>query len=268
MNARFNPLGLYFEASRKIGPIPKKEVEALWIKSKTDKVAFDKIVEQNYRLVIPIAKRFMKKGMDFMDVIEEGNLGLIKAVEKFDPMRNVAFSTYAVYWIEQYIRKAIENNVKIVRIPSHVWDALNRWMKTKAILKEKLEREPSNDEIAKKLKLSEDQVDDLMRASSVFNGSVSLEAAVGEDSDLQVKDTITDVEDKSPESVTEIIRTRADIGIALNELPDREKEVVRMHFGIGGMEPMSLDSIGKVLNVSRERIRQVELHAFKKLKEI
>jgi RNA polymerase primary sigma factor len=169
MNARFNPLGLYFEAIRKIEPIHKIEVEALWIKSKTDKVAFDKLVEQNYRLVIPIAKRFMKKGMDLMDVIEEGNLGLIKAVEKFDSTRNLAFSTYVVYWIEQYIRKAIENNAKTVRIPSHVWDALNRWMKTKAILKEKPEREPSNDEISKKLKLSKDQVDDLWFS---FSGSV------------------------------------------------------------------------------------------------
>lgn len=107
-----------------------------------------------------------------------------------------------------------------------------------------------------------------MRASSVFNGGVSLEAAVGEDSNLQVKDTISDDEDKLPESVTEIIRARADIGMALNDLPDREKEVVRMRFGLGGMEPMSLDSIGKVLNVSRERVRQLELYAFKKLKTI
>ncbi|MDR1245271.1 MAG: RNA polymerase sigma factor RpoD/SigA [Endomicrobium sp.] len=268
MNARFDPLRLYFEAIRKIEPTSEKEIKSLWIKSKTDKAAFSRLVEQNYRLVIPIAKRFMKKGIDFMDLIEEGNLGLIKAVEKFDPARNIAFSTYAVYWIEQYIRRAVENSAKTIRIPSHIWDALNRWLKTKVILREKLKREPTTDEIAKKLKLNEDQVDDLMRASSVFNGGISLEAAMGEDSNLQVKDTISDDEDKSPESVTEIIRARADIGMALNDLPDREKEVVRMRFGIGGMEPMSLDSIGKVLNVSRERVRQLELHAFKKLKTI
>lgn len=160
MNARFDPLGLYFEAIRKIEPISEKEVKSLWIKSKTDKSAFNRLVEQNYRLVIPIAKRFMKKGIDFMDLIEEGNLGLIKAVEKFDSTRNIAFSTYAVYWIEQYIRKAIENSVKTIRIPSHIWDALNRWLKTKVILREKLKREPTNDEIAKKLKLNKDQVDD------------------------------------------------------------------------------------------------------------
>jgi RNA polymerase primary sigma factor len=268
MNARFDPLRLYFEAIRKIEPTSEKEIKSLWIKSKTDKAAFSRLVEQNYRLVIPIAKRFMKKGIDFMDLIEEGNLGLIKAVEKFDPARNIAFSTYAVYWIEQYIRRAVENSAKTIRIPSHIWDALNRWLKTKVILREKLKREPTTDEIAKKLKLNEDQVDDLMRASSVFNGGISLEAAMGEDSNLQVKDTISDDEDKSPESVTEIIRARADIGMALNDLPDREKEVVRMRFGIGGMETMSLDSIGKVLNVSRERVRQLELHAFKKLKTI
>ncbi|MDR2399034.1 MAG: RNA polymerase sigma factor RpoD/SigA [Endomicrobium sp.] len=268
MNVRFDPLGLYFEAIRKIEPLADKEIKSLWVRSKTDKAAFDKLVEQNYRLVIPIAKRFIKKGVDFMDLIEEGNLGLMKAIEKFDPSRNVAFSTYAVYWIEQYIRKSIENNVKTVRIPSHVWDALNKWIRTKRMLREKLERDPTDGEIAKKLKLSKDQVNDLMRASSVFNGAVSLDAAIDEDSELQVKDTIIDVEETSPESVTEIIRTRADIGMALNDLPDREREVVRMRFGIGGLEPMSLDSIGKVLNISRERVRQIELHAFKKLKEI
>jgi RNA polymerase primary sigma factor len=167
----------------------------------------------------------------------------------------------------QYIRKSIENNVKTVRIPSHVWDALNKWIRTKIMLREKLERDPTDGEIAKKLKLSKDQVNDLMRASSVFNGAVSLDAAIDEDSELQVKDTIIDAEETSPESVTEVIRTSADIGMALNDLPDREREVVRMRFGIGGLEPMSLDSIGKVLNIYRERVRQVELHAFKKLKE-
>jgi RNA polymerase primary sigma factor len=268
MNARFDPLSLYFEAIRKIEPVPEKEIKALWVKSKTDKMAFDRLVEQNYRLVIPIAKRFMRKGMDFMDLIEEGNLGLIRAVEKFDPMRNVAFSTYAVYWIEQYMRKAIENSVKTVRIPSHVWDALNKWVRTKITLREKLKREPNDSEIAKKLKLNKGQVDDLMRASSVFSGVVSLEASVNEDSQLQIKDTIADVEDKSPESVAEIVRTMADIGIALNDLADKQKEVIRMRFGIGGMKPMSLDSIGKVLNISRERARQLEQHAFKKLKDI
>jgi RNA polymerase primary sigma factor len=268
MNARFDPLGLYFEAIRKIEPVSEREIRSLWVKSKTDKEAFDKLVEQNYKLVIPIAKRFIRKGMDFMDLIEEGNLGLMKAVEKFDPTRKVAFSTYAVYWIEQYMRKAIENSVKTVRIPSHIWDALNRWIRTKIILREKFKREPSNDEIAKKLKLNKDQVNDLMRASSVFSGAVSLEAFVNEESQLQVKDTIVDIEDKSPESVAEIVRTRLDIGIALNDLPDREREVIRMRFGIGGMEPMSLDSIGKVLNVSREHVRQLEQHAFKKLRVI
>jgi RNA polymerase primary sigma factor len=166
------------------------------------------------------------------------------------------------------MRKAIENSVKTVRIPSHIWDALNKWIRTKITLREKLKREPSNDEVAKKLKLNKDQVGDLMRASSVFNGAVSLEASVNEGSELQVKDIIADVEDKSPESVAEIIRTRVDIGVALNDLPDREREVIRMRFGIGGMKPMSLDSIGKVLSVSRERVRQLEQHAFKKLKNI
>jgi RNA polymerase primary sigma factor len=240
----------------------------LWNKSKKSKDAFDKLVEQNYRLVIPIAKKFIKKGIDFMDLIEEGNMGLIKAVEKFDLSKKVAFSTYAVYWIEQYMRKAIENQTKTIRIPSHIWDSLNLWMKTWSNLREKLNRDPSVEEVAAKLKLSKKQTSNLMKAASVFNGTSSLEAPIGDDSDIFVKDIIVDEEVKSPESVTEIIRTNADIGAALNYLPPREREIIRMRFGLGGIKPMSLEESGKVLQISRERVRQLEVKALKRLKGI
>ncbi|MDR1196475.1 MAG: RNA polymerase sigma factor RpoD/SigA [Endomicrobium sp.] len=240
----------------------------LWKKSSKSKDAFDKLIEQNYRLVIPIAKRFIKKGIDFMDLIEEGNMGLIKAVEKFDLSKKVAFSTYAVYWIEQYMRKAIENQTKTIRIPSHIWDSLNLWMKTWSNLREKLNREPSVEEVAAKLKLSKKQTSNLMKAASVFNGTSSLEAPIGDDSDIFVKDIIIDEEVKSPESVTEIIRTNADIGAALDYLPPREREIIRMRFGLGGIKPMSLEESGKVLQISRERVRQLEVKALKRLKGI
>ncbi|MDR2617102.1 MAG: RNA polymerase sigma factor RpoD/SigA [Endomicrobium sp.] len=265
MNTKFNSLDLYFDAIRTIKPVSPEAMKELWRLSKTDKRAFDKIVEQNYKLVIPIAKRFTKKGMDIMDLIEEGNIGLMKAVEKFDVSRGVAFSTYAVYWIEHHVRKAVENQLKTIRIPSHV---LNRWTKTKLILREQLNREVTDNEVAKKLKLNKKQVDDLRRFSSVFNGTCSLETPICEDSNIQLKDTISDVLDKSPESVTEIIRIREDISIALNDLPDRERETIRMRFGIGGIDVVSLDGIGKIFNISRERVRQLELRAFKKLKDI
>lgn len=268
MIARYDPLQLYFDAIRQIKPLTKKEIAELWKKSKKDKEAFDKLVEQNYRLVIPIAKRFIKKGIDFMDLIEEGNMGLIKAVEKFDSSKKVAFSTYAVYWIEQYMRKAIENQTKTIRIPSHIWDSLNLWMKTWSKLREKLNRDPSVDEVAAKLKLSKRQTDNLMKAASVFNGTSSLEAPIGDDSDIFVKDIIVDEQVKSPESVTEIIRTNADIGLALNYLPPREREIIRMRFGLGGIKPMSLEESGKVLMISRERVRQLEVKALRRLKGI
>ncbi|MDR0617187.1 MAG: RNA polymerase sigma factor RpoD/SigA [Endomicrobium sp.] len=268
MNTKFDSLGLYFDAIRTIESVSPEAMKELWHLSKTDKRAFDKIVEQNYKLVIPIAKRFTKKGMDIMDLIEEGNIGLMKAVEKFDVSKGVAFSTYAVYWIEQYVRKAVENQLKTIRIPSHVWDALNRWTKTKVILKTQLNREVTDEEVAKKLKLNKKQVDDLRRFSSVFNGTCSLETPMSEDSNIQLKDTISDVLDNSPESVTEIVRTREDISIALNDLLDRERETIRMRFGIGGIDVVSLDGIGKIFNISRERVRQLELKAFKKLKDI
>lgn len=268
MITRFDPLQLYFNAIRGIKPLSKQEMTELWKKSKKDKVAFDKIVEQNYRLVIPIAKKFMKKGIDFMDLIEEGNMGLIRAVEKFDTSKGVAFSTYAVYWIEQYMRKAIENQTKTIRIPSHIWDSLNLWMKTWSKLREKFNRDPAVEEVATKLKLSKKQTKNLMKAASVFNGTSSLETPIGDDSDIFVKDIIVDDNVKSPESITEIIRTNADIGTALNYLPDREREIIRMRFGIGGIKPMSLEESGKVLKISRERVRQLEVKALKRLKGI
>ncbi|MCL2145167.1 MAG: RNA polymerase sigma factor RpoD/SigA [Endomicrobia bacterium] len=269
MITRYDPLQLYFNAIRQIRPLSKQEMDELWKKSKKkDKSSFDKLVEQNYRLVIPIAKRFMKKGIDFMDLVEEGNMGLIKAVEKFDPLKKVAFSTYAVYWIEQYMRKAIENQTKTIRIPSHIWDSLNLWMKTWSKLREKLNRDPSIDEVAEKLKLSRKQTNNLMKAASVFNGTSSLEAPIGDDSDIFVKDIIVDEDVKSPESVTEIIRTNSDIGQALDYLPPREREIIRMRFGIGGIKPMSLEESGKVLRISRERVRQLEVKALKRLKGI
>lgn len=268
MITRYDPLQLYFDAIRQIKPLSKQEMAELWKKARKDKESFDKLVEQNYRLVIPIAKRFMKKGIDFMDLVEEGNMGLIKAVEKFDTSKKVAFSTYAVYWIEQYMRKAIENQTKTIRIPSHIWDSLNLWMKTWSKLREKLSRDPSVEEVAEKLKLSKKQTSNLMKAASVFNGTSSLEAPIGDDSDIFVKDIIIDEDVKSPESVTEIIRTNADIGQALNYLPPREREIIRMRFGLGGIKPMSLEESGKVLKISRERVRQLEVKALKRLKGI
>ena len=268
MNTKFDSLELYFNAIRTIKPLSPEVMKELWNLSRTDKKVFDKIVEQNYKLVVPIAKRFMKNGMDIMDLIEEGNIGLMKAVEKFDVTKGVAFSTYAVYWIEQYVRKAVENQLKTIRIPSHIWDALNRWLKTKVILREQFNREPTDDEVAKKLKLSKKQINDLRRFSSVFNGTCSSETPMSEDSNLQLKDTISDVLDKSPESVTEIIRTREDISVALNDLPEREREIIRMRFGLGGVDVLSLDAIGEIFHISRERVRQLELRAFKKLQGI
>jgi RNA polymerase sigma factor (sigma-70 family) len=210
----------------------------------------------------------MKKGIDFMDLVEEGNMGLIKAVEKFDPSKKVAFSTYAVYWIEQFIRKAIENQAKTIRIPSHIWDSLNLWMKTWSNLRDKFNREPSVEEVASKLKFTKKQTKNLLKASMIFNSTSSLETPIGENSDIYIKDVIVDDKLKSPESVTEIIRTNSDISSALNYLPPREKEIIRMRFGLGGIKPMSLEECGKVLKISRERVRQLECKALKRLKGI
>jgi RNA polymerase primary sigma factor len=250
-------------------PLPKEEVGKLWVKAKKgDKKAKKKLTELNLRLVIPIAKRFMRKGVDFLDIINEGNMGLIKAVEKFNPKRNVSFSTYATYWIEHYIRKAIETQAKTIRIPSHIWDSLNLWMKTWNQLREKLAREPRPDEVAAKLKLSKRQTKSLMKASAVFSGTSSLESPVGDDEDVFVKDIIVDDAVKTPESITEMIRVNSDVRRAIDQLEKREATIIKLRFGLDGAKPESLDTIGKKLKISRERVRQLEEKALGRLRGI
>jgi RNA polymerase primary sigma factor len=268
MNTDFESLQLYLSALKAIKPLPPEVMKELWTLSKTDKRAFDKIFEQNYRLVIPIAKRFMRKGIELMDLIEEGNLGLMKAVEKFDVTKGVAFSTYAVFWIEEYVRKAVEYQLKTIKIPSHIWDALNLRNKTKAMLREQFNRTPTDYEIVKKLKLNKKQADQLRRFFMVFNGPCSLETPISEESNIQLKDIISDISDKSPESFAEITKTEKDIILASNNLSERERKIICMRFGLCGKDILSLYAIGRIFHISEERVRQIELGAFKKLRSI
>src|SRR3989339_1447130 len=151
---RFDPVQLYFKEIKNIPLIPKEDMPKLWARAYAgDKKVQKKMVEANLRLVIPIAKKYFRTGIDFLDLIEEGNMGLMRAVQKFNPGRNVHFSTYATYWVDQAVRRAIEEQTKTIRIPPHVWDALNKWLKYWGPLQEKLGRNPTLAEMAKKLNL-------------------------------------------------------------------------------------------------------------------
>jgi RNA polymerase primary sigma factor len=266
---RFDPIQLYFREIKKIATLTLEEADALWLKAyKGNKKAQKRLVEANLRLVIPIAKKFFKNGLDFLDLIEEGNMGLIRAVEKFDPYRKVHFSTYATYWITQAVRRAIEEQGKTIRIPPHVWDAINKWSKTWKPLVEKLGREPTMAEMAKRLDLSISQIHNLARASKVSQGTTSLEAPIDADGNIFIRDIITDKKSTSPESITEILRERSDLDIAMNHLPQREKLIIQLRFGLPNRQPESLEQVGKKLNISRERVRQLEERALRRLKSI
>lgn len=264
-----DPLHSYFEELKTIKPVNQKEYEQLWKKAKKgDKKAFNRLIELNYCLVIPIAKRFSKKGVDFMDLIADGNMGLVKAVEKFDLTKNTRFSTYATYWIEQFIRKSIEDNSKTIRIPSYMFDIINKWKKVRNQLLGNLGREPSIKEIARKMKISVEQANEINKTIFSVDTVDSLDSAISDDSETSKKDTIKDTILKTPEAITEIIRNSNNVQKALDCLPEREAEVIKLRFGIGNIAHCSLDEVGKKFKLSRERVRQIELKGFQRLKGI
>ncbi|MDD5020825.1 MAG: RNA polymerase sigma factor RpoD/SigA [Endomicrobiaceae bacterium] len=262
-----DPLHSYFSELRAIKPATQKEYIELWKKAKKgNKVAFNRLIELNYCLVIPIAKRFSKKGVDFMDLVSDGNMGLIRAVEKFDLTKNVRFSTYATYWIEQFIRKSIEDNSKTIRIPSYMFDIINKWKKIRNQLLGNLGREPSTKEIANKMKISIDQANEINKTIFSVDTVDSLDSSINEDSETARKDTLKDTILGTPEAITEIIRNANNVQKALDFLPERESEIIKLRFGLGGIAHCSLDEVGKKFNLSRERVRQIELKAFQRLK--
>ena len=266
---KFNLVQLYFKEIKSIPPLTHDEVRELWKKSrKNDKKAQKKLVEMNLRLVIPMAKKYFRTGMDFLDLIEEGNMGLIRAVEKFDPRKKIHFSTYATYWIEQSIRRAYEEQSKVIRIPPHVWDALHKWLKNWDSLQEEFGRNPTITEMSKRLNFSPNQIENLLKASKITQGTSSLETPIDDEGNLFIRDIISDKKSSSPESISELLRTNSDIDKALGHLAPRERKIIEMRFGLDGKQPDSLEKVGKLLKISRERVRQLEERAIKRLKSI
>ncbi|WMJ85167.1 RNA polymerase sigma factor RpoD [Oscillospiraceae bacterium LTW-04] len=259
-----DPVKVYL---KEIGRVPllssDEEVDLAVRMSNGDPQARKRLSEANLRLVVSIAKRYVGRGMQFLDLIQEGNLGLIKAVEKFDHTKGFKFSTYATWWIRQAITRAIADQARTIRIPVHMVETINKVKKVSSQLLHKNGHEPTAEEIAEEIDMSVDKVREIMR---VAQEPVSLETPIGEEEDSHLGDFIPDDDAPAPADAASHILLREQLSEVLHSLTPREEKVLRLRFGLEDGRSRTLEEVGKEFNVTRERIRQIEAKALRKLR--
>ena len=259
-----DPVRMYLKEIGKIPLLkPHEEVEYAKRMAEGDEFAKQKLVEANLRLVVSIAKRYVGRGMLFLDLIQEGNLGLIKAVEKFDYKKGYKFSTYATWWIRQAITRAIADQARTIRIPVHMVETINKLIRVSRQLLQELGRDPKPDEIAKEMNMTEEKVREIMK---IAQDPVSLETPIGEEEDSHLGDFIPDEDAPAPAEAAAYSLLKEQIEEDLNTLNDREQNVLKLRFGLEDGRARTLEEVGKEFDVTRERIRQIEAKALRKLR--
>lgn len=259
-----DPVKMYL---KDIGRVPllnaDEEVDLAKRMQEGDEEAKKRLSEANLRLVVSIAKRYVGRGMLFLDLIQEGNLGLMKAVEKFDYQKGFKFSTYATWWIRQSITRAIADQARTIRIPVHMVETINKLTRTSRLLLQELGREPTPEEIAKEMNMSIERV---MEIQKIAQDPVSLETPIGEEEDSHLGDFIEDNKTTTPSDSVAFTMLKEQLIGVLDTLTPREEKVLRLRYGIDDGRPRTLEEVGKEFNVTRERIRQIEAKALRKLR--